>query len=150
MVFVDFVLSLLLYCVMKPADGSGVLQLRIESFRNPRGLLADGRCCATSNTATCRTQPACRTFFTICLTPHYQLQDNSSVASDAARDSDDECTFGRVTTSLSDDRESFDEAPGDAVNHTTTSSSSSSSSFNFPFDFTWPVSAYFISRNVGT
>ena len=145
----------MLHFVTKQADGSGVLQLRMESYRNPRGVLADGRCCRSSGSSTCPVQPACRTFFTVCLSPqyqhHHQHYNAASVASDAAKaDSEAECTFGRATTTfVSENRKLLDEdEPAADLNHTL-SSLSSSSSLNFPFDFTWPVSARSILRNAG-
>ena len=119
-----------------------MLQLRIESFDNRRGLLADGRCCWHAGDGgrltgrrgkPCAAVPPCRTFFTVCLTHHQRHNDTAAlVAVDSSVfDAEDRCTFGHDTTSVHN-RNSLDasESP----------TSPATLSLYFPFDFTWPVS----------
>lgn len=61
---------------LQQVTGSGVFQLRLDTFVNSNGTLADGESCL----------PSCRTFFKICL-KHYQF-----------RVIPGPCTFGSVVT----------------------------------------------------
>jgi len=129
-----------------------MLQLRLESFDNPRGLLADGRCCWNASGLSGGTRQrgaSCRPFFTVCLA-HYQrhnITTTSVVTTDMRHfNAGVHCTFGHATTPVYD-RNSFDTTSA-ATNHSS-SSPSSLSSLNFPFNFTWPVSRFHL-RNVNS
>nr|ABD16193.1 Dl [Euprymna scolopes] len=54
--------------ILKQVSGSGVFQLRLKSFRNTQGLLANGNCCGQLRDGRCASSSPCTTFFRICLT----------------------------------------------------------------------------------
>lgn len=109
-------------------EGSGLFELRLNSFRNEHGKDSLGGCCAqTDRQGSC--VGACKTRFRICL-KHYQ----------AKIDLTSPCTFGDVVTPvLGENTFNLTKSPYSQANN-----DASVNLIRFPFEFAWPVSfSYF-------
>ncbi|XP_046614315.1 neurogenic locus protein delta isoform X2 [Neodiprion virginianus] len=100
-------------------SGSGVFELRLNSFINEYGKDSLGKCCSGNTSKTGECSGPCRTRFRVCL-KHYQAKIDTTTP----------CTFGAVVTPVLGDN---------VVNlSSTVSLPSFSNPIRFPFDFTWP------------
>ncbi|KAK7481178.1 hypothetical protein BaRGS_00027611, partial [Batillaria attramentaria] len=68
---------------------SGYFELQLQSLRNIRGELADGRCCDGNRTSNGICTDQCETFFRVCL-KEYQ----------AVVSMEGPCTFGNISSAV--------------------------------------------------
>ena len=102
---------------------SGYFELQLQSLRNVRGELADGRCCdgsrrtASRDDGVCRDQ--CESFFRVCLKEYQAV-----VSMEGA------CTFGNVSSAV---------LGGNSFSYPL---ETTVTRLKLPFDFAWTVSVF--------
>lgn len=111
----------LLVQLLAGCAASGYFELQLQSIRNVRGELADGRCCdgVRAPGGMCPESDQCETFFRVCL-KEYQ----------AVVSMEGTCTFGNVTSVVLGGN-SFSYRLDTTVTR-----------LKLPFDFAWTVSGF--------